>query len=91
MLALREEMRATLADQPRALKLVDALFENPYIDANRVKKLLDISDPTARKTLGVLEGVGLINETTGRSWGRQYLARGVLAAIEDPGEIEEGP
>ena len=91
LLALREEMRATLADQPRALKLVDALFENPYIDANRVKKLLDISDPTARKTLGVLEGVGLINETTGRSWGRQYLARGVLAAIEDPGEIEEGP
>lgn len=91
LLALREEMRATLADQPRALKLVDALFENPYIDANRVKKLLDISDPTARKTLGVLEGVGLISETTGRSWGRQYLARGVLAAIEDPGEIEEGP
>lgn len=91
LLALREEMRAKLADQPRALKLVDVLFENPYIDVNRVKKLLDISDPTARKTLGVLESAGLVSETTGRTWGRQYLARGVLAAIEDPGEIEEGP
>ncbi len=28
---------------------------------------------------------GLIEETTGRSWGRQYLARGVLAAVADPG------
>jgi Fic family protein len=91
LLALREAMRAKLADQPRVLKLVDALFENPYIDANRVKKLLDISDPTARKTLSVLESAGLVSETTGRSWGRQYLARGVLAAIEDPGELEERP
>ena len=86
LLALREAMRMKLADEPRALKLVDALFENPYIDARRTVRLLGVSDPTARKTLAVLEKAGLVSETTGRSWGRQYLARGVLAAIDDPGE-----
>ena len=89
LLSLREEMRMTLADEPRALKLVDALFENPYINANKVSSLLGISDPTARKTLVVLERAGLVSETTGRTWGKQYLARGVLAAIEDPGEAVE--
>ena len=87
LLALRETMRNSVATAPRALALVDVLFENPYIDANRVKKLLKVSDPTARKTLAALEAAGLIEETTGRAWGRLYLARGVLAAIEDPGEI----
>lgn len=86
LLDLREAMRAKLANAPRALALVDALFENPYLDAIRVKTLLNVTDPTARRILGVLENAGLISETTGRTWGRQYLARGVLAAIEDPGE-----
>jgi Fic family protein len=88
LLALRETMRAKLAAAPRALALVDALFENPYLNVNRVKALLHVTDPTARKILGILESAGLISETTGRTWGRQYLARDVLAAIEDPGEVE---
>jgi hypothetical protein len=28
----------------------------------------------------------VVRETTGRNWGRLYLAAGVLAAIDDPGE-----
>lgn len=88
LLALREAMRERVASQSRALSLVDRLFENPYVDANRVKQLLGVSDPTARKALAALENAGLIEETTGRSWGRQYVARGLLAAIEDPGEAE---
>jgi Fic family protein len=88
LLALREAMRGKLAAHPRALPMVDVLFENPYLDANRIKALLGVSDPTARKLLGILENAGLIEETTGRAWKRQYLARGVLAAIEDPGEGE---
>ena len=90
LLSLRESMRARVAAQPRALALVDPLFENPYLDANRVKQRLGISDPTARKALSALQQAGLIEETSGRSWGRQYLARAVLAAIEDPGEESAG-
>jgi Fic family protein len=89
LLALRETMRDKLAAHLRALPMVDVLFENPYLDANRIKALLGVSDPTARKLLGILENAGLIEETTGRAWKRQYLARGVLTAIEDPGESEE--
>ena len=90
LLSLRESMRSRVASQPRALALVDPLFENPYLDANRVKRQLGVSDPTARKALSALQQAGLVEETSGRSWGRQYLARGVLAAIEDPGEESAG-
>lgn len=91
LLALHGAMRGRLAAQPRALPLVDVLFENPYLDASRIKTLLGVSDPTARRMIGILESAGLIEETTGRAWGRQYLAREVLAAIEDPGESEAQP
>ena len=90
LLALRAGLQARLAGQPRALGLVDALFENPYLDSKRVKHLLGVSDPTARKLLAALETAGIVRETSGRQWGRQYLAAGVLAAIEDPGEVRDG-
>ena len=89
LLALRADLQARLAGQPRALPLVDALFENPYLDSGRVKRLLGVSDPTARKLLAALEAAGIVRETSGRNWGRQYLADGVLAALEDPGEERE--
>lgn len=88
LLALRAQMQQRLAAHPRALALIDPLFENPHIDAARVKKLLGVSDPTARKLLGELQAAGIIEEISGRQWGRHYLARDVLAAIDDPGEGE---
>jgi Fic family protein len=88
---LRESMRATMANMPKALLLVDELFVNPYVDSGRVKRLLKVSDPTARSVLKDLELAGIIQEITGRNWGRRYLARGVLKAIEMPaGEDEQG-
>ena len=89
LLALRADLQARLAGQPRALPLVDALFANPYLDSGRVKRLLGVSDPTARKQLAALEADGIVRETSGRNWGRQYLAEGVLAALDDPGEERE--
>lgn len=89
LLALRADLQARLAGQPRALPLVDALFANPYLDSGRVKRLLGVSDPTARKQLAALEAAGIVRETSGRNWGRQYLAEGVLAALDDPGEEQE--
>jgi Fic family protein len=87
LLALHEAMRERVAKLPRALLLlVDSLFANPYLDARRVKRLLAVSDPTARKIIAQLQDAELIHETTGRSWGRQYLVRAVLAAIDDPGD-----
>lgn len=84
LLDLREAMRRKVTQSPKALALVDALFINPYLNSARVKKLLGVTDPTARSALADLQRAGLIEETTGRTWGRQYLARGVLRAIEMP-------
>lgn len=89
LMDLRETMRRKLADLPKALALVDELFVNPHINAARVKKLLGVTDPTARNALAELERVGYIRETTGRTWGRQYLAHGVLKAIEMPADDNE--
>jgi Fic family protein len=86
LMDLREAMRRSVSDSPKALALVDELFANPHINAARVKALLGVSDPTARAALAELERAGLIHETSGRQWGRQYLARGVLRAIEMPNE-----
>ncbi len=87
LLALRDEMRTALSAEPRAAKLVDALFENPFVDVKRVEDRLGVSAPTARKTLAALEAAGYIRATSSRARGRQYLADAVLAAIDDPGEI----
>lgn len=81
---LRETMRRALAGFPKALALVDELFVNPHINVARVKNLLRVTDPTARNALAELERIGYIRETTGRTWGRQYLAHDVLRAIEMP-------
>ncbi len=89
LIALRATMQAKSASNPRAQQLIDPLFVNPYIDARRVKKLLGVSDPTARKALAALESKGLLVEISGRAWGRQYVAKKLLAAIEDPGEADE--
>jgi Fic family protein len=86
LMDLRETMRRKVHGSPKALALVDELFANPHINAARVKALLGVSDPTARAALAELERAGLIHETSGRQWGRHYLARGVLRAIEMPAD-----
>jgi Fic family protein len=85
LMDLREVMREAVGNSAKLMILVDALFENPYLNTARVKKLLDVTDPTARKAISELEQAKLIEEITGRQRNRQYLAGIVLAAIESPG------
>jgi Fic family protein len=86
LLALRESMRNALTNTPRAASLVDALFENPFIDTKAAAERLGVSVPTARKTLTELETAGFLRALAPRGRGRLYLADTVLAAIDDPGE-----
>lgn len=83
LMDLREEYRQRLHKKPNALRLLDELFVNPYLTAARAVRILDVSDPTARQTVAFLQKEGLLEEVTGRSWGRVYLARPILRAIED--------
>ena len=82
LFALREELRERLASKPRAVALIDALFDNPYVTALKVQELLGVSDPTARQVISYLEREGVLAETTGRAWGKVYVAAPILAALE---------
>ncbi len=61
---------------------LDALFANPYMSVGRAEKILKITNPTARQAVRTLLEHGLLEEITGRAWGRLYLARPILRAIE---------
>ncbi|TJY64892.1 Fic family protein [Sinimarinibacterium sp. CAU 1509] len=86
LIDLRESMRQRLAAIPKALPLVDALFENPYFVPLRVVQLTGVSDPTARTLLRKLTAAGVLREVTGRQWGKLYVAQDVLKAMAEPGE-----
>ena len=83
LMDLRESYRQRLSRKPNALRLLDELFVNPYLTAARAAQVLNVSNPTARQAIALLQGEGLLAEMTGRSWRRIYLARPILEAIED--------
>ena len=82
LMDLREAYRQRVGRKPNALKLLDELFVNPYLTTARAVRVLGVSAPTARQAIALLLEEGMIAETTGRSWGRIYLARPILQAIE---------
>jgi Fic family protein len=88
LLKLRETCRAKLGKEHRALSLLDELFINPYTTVARAAKHLGVSSPTAAKTIGLLEKAGMLREATGRDWGRRWLARPILKAVEQPLPVE---
>ncbi|MCU0486040.1 MAG: Fic family protein [Anaerolineales bacterium] len=81
LMDLREGYRLALKDQPRALNLIDPLLENPYLTAARAEEILQVSHPTARKAIVALSDAGVVEEITGREWGKVYLARAIWQAI----------
>ncbi|MGB9428609.1 MAG: Fic family protein [Gammaproteobacteria bacterium] len=81
---LREKFRTRFAGKPKVLALLDQLFINPYITVARAEKILAVSNPTARQTVAMLEKAGLLREVSGRSWGKLYLARSILDAVDKP-------
>lgn len=81
---LREQYRAQLRDKVNALGLIDELFINPYMTINRAVKVLSKTHPTATAAISVLEERGILVEVSGRQWGRYYVCRPILDAIEKP-------
>jgi cell filamentation protein, protein adenylyltransferase len=82
LMDLRAKLRRRLSGSQRALALLDELFVNPYLTVSRAQTLLRVSNPTARQAVRLLEDERIVEEMTGRKWGRVYVARDVLKAIE---------
>ena len=82
LMELREKLRKRLVDKPRALALLDELFVNPYITVARAEQMLEVSNPTARQAVALLQQHRVLKEVSGRQWGKLYLARPILDVIE---------
>lgn len=88
ILALRERFRARLGKEHKALALLDELFVNPYTTVARAGEHLGVTAPTAAKTIGILEKANMLEEATGGKWGRIWLARPILKAVDDGLQIK---
>jgi len=87
--AMRLRYRDQLKGQHRARSLLDELFNNPYITAAGASKRLGVTTPTAQKSIALLQQLGILEEKTGKTWGRVYVARPILKAIETPPPEDE--
>jgi len=89
LMDLHDGLRRRLHQKPKAAALLDELFANPYISVSRAARLLKVSYPTARQAITWLQKEGLLEEVTGRVWGKLYLARPILEAIDEEGAFKE--
>ena len=65
------------------LKLVDALFERPAITIGAAATLLGVTPASASANIAKLEDAGILEEITGRTRDRVYVARGILNIVSD--------
>ena len=85
---LHEDLRAQVpASKHRAKNLVSVLFANPFVDAKRAVAALGVADDTARRSIAVLEELGLLRERTGQRWGKVWVSDVILDAFADPPEV----
>ena len=82
--ALRDELRARFIRKPTALLLLDRLFTNPYVTNALAAQQLDMDRKTAQKPIDLMQSERLLEEVTGREWGRVWVARPILDVIENP-------
>jgi Fic family protein len=82
VIEMREDFRKRVADKAKALALVDSLFTNPYFTVTRAMEALKVSYPTAQKVVELMEERGLVHRLGERRWGKLYVCKAVLQAIE---------
>ena len=79
VLALRNGLLADETNRNRR-KVIDALFDNPYMNVTQIMECTGLTRPGALKLISSLEEEGLLEEVSGRQRGRVYLARSIRDA-----------
>lgn len=82
VIEMRENFRKRVGDKARALALVDQLFTNPYVTVAHAMEALGVTYPTALKVIDLLVERKLIQKLGERRWGKLYVCKPVLEAIE---------
>jgi len=95
ILELREQHRTLIQEHGlgmNALRLLDALFQTPLVNATHVAEALHVSFPTAGKLLEQMETLRIVREITGARRNRRYIYTSYLALFEASDEpAEEAP
>jgi Fic family protein len=77
ILLLREKDRVRIATLGRRSgnghRLLDLLFQQPYVSAKLVERQLGMTQPTANALVAAVEKLGVLRETTGRKRDRRFL------------------
>ncbi|MGZ4314580.1 MAG: Fic family protein [Gaiellaceae bacterium] len=98
ILDLREKHRRAIQEETtgvNGLRLLDLLFERPLVHVNLVKNSLGISFVTANRLVEQLEGLGVLDEITGRRRDRVFSYTPYVALFRDEppraddGEVQE--
>ncbi|PHQ78336.1 MAG: hypothetical protein COB69_10195, partial [Phycisphaera sp.] len=82
---LRERQMAMVSKNrasSRLFRLIDHLLEWPVVSARSVTRVLEVADPTARKDIGALVDMGILEQASDVSYGQVWYAPEVLAIIE---------
>jgi Fic family protein len=66
----------------RLLRLLDHVFGWPLVTAASAAKVLDVTDPTARKDLALFEELGILARTDENTYGKTWYAPAVLDVAE---------
>jgi Fic family protein len=73
----------------RLLTLIDALFERPIVNARVVAQRLGVTDPTARKDIGLLVEHNVLALTADVAWGQTWFAKGIIDIVETTDDDDE--
>jgi len=79
IVTMREAHRSALIKNPKALKLLDSLFQQPLVSPNRIAEIVGCTHPTAVKLARDLESRGWLREVTGFERNRLYRYQPYLA------------
>jgi Fic family protein len=85
LLALRNcwaEMCQTARTSALLIKLIDALFLNPFVTMASATKLLEVQPQTAQNNIKKLVRFGILQEVTGKRRNRIYAAQEILRILE---------
>jgi Fic family protein len=64
-------------------QLVDKLFMRPFLTVKDVQTETGVNATPARKLIDNLASAGILREITGRTYGRAWIAEGILEAIHE--------
>lgn len=88
ILRLREDHRDKVIDAMgaragKALRLLERLYRDPYMDVNQATAILEVSYANANDIIADMERLGLLSEATGQARNRVFVYEDYLALFRE--------